>query len=74
MYLLKLNVNRAWLVEGVFTFHYVSIKTVIAVSAPAAEISFTFHYVSIKTQFCQFIPNPAILFTFHYVSIKTHCI
>ena len=32
-----------------FTFHYVSIKSIVVVSASAYVFAFTFHYVSIKS-------------------------
>ena len=57
--------------NGIFTFHYVSIKTDSFDITNNGWIIFTFHYVSIKTG------KPATLdyeingFTFHYVSIKT---
>ena len=34
----------------VFTFHYVSIKTVLYIAYSSLNARFTFHYVSIKTR------------------------
>ena len=50
MYLLKpsggLSIEP---VATLFTFHYVSIKTIFRLRTPRSSPSFTFHYVSIKT-------------------------
>ena len=57
---------------SIFTFHYVSIKSVAQEEKVITNKEFTFHYVSIKSNMCLklvlwcFIP-----FTFHYVSIKS---
>ena len=71
MYLLKLNPGRQSQDRRWFTFHHVSIKTLVAKHYCKVIISFTFHHVSIKTE----SPTPQVdlplQFTFHHVSIKT---
>ena len=50
MYLLKLYFFRLLLMSlSLFTFHYVSIKTLISFFKATTPFLFTFHYVSIKT-------------------------
>ena len=71
MYLLNQlrRVMRAfWL--RTFTFHYVSIKSIAAVTDNKDGI-FTFHYVSIKSWRELELSNIVRSFTFHYVSIKS---
>ena len=73
MYLLKLAPSAVMKTPvSSFTFHHVSIKTIILVTATLITAIFTFHHVSIKT-----LPFPSgffneLTFTFHHVSIKTH--
>ena len=72
MYLLKLIFfSHATNVTQLFTFHYVSIKTVTPAVKTAQFSKFTFHYVSIKTDRKRGACKLWLLFTFHYVSIKT---
>ena len=60
------------LADGFFTFHYVSILTLIFLGSRAKILSiFTFHYVSILTASGGLLMPLAIFFTFHYVSILT---
>ena len=54
-----------------FTFHYVSIKTILCLEIWRIDDFFTFHYVSIKTEERNRDRAVSIFFTFHYVSIKT---
>ena len=49
MYLLKRNSGLFTVSEKLFTFHYVSIKTLDDYYMHQEYYSFTFHYVSIKT-------------------------
>ena len=72
MYLLKQFVLIAVPCEILtFTFHHVSIKTVLGDTDRATEAAFTFHHVSIKTHISAFYCGICVLFTFHHVSIKT---
>ena len=50
MYLLKLQSQNEILMNILFTFHYVSIKTIKLDKIVIIIPEFTFHYVSIKTQ------------------------
>ena len=49
MYLLKPIAGAGGLINSLFTFHYVSIKTNPILCAIPSQSIFTFHYVSIKT-------------------------
>ena len=50
MYLLKrISITSAYRNKVLFTFHHVSIKTLVAKHYCKVIISFTFHHVSIKT-------------------------
>ena len=49
MYLLNRDCDTANLTIVIFTFHYVSIKSVNTTTGTAIGIGFTFHYVSIKS-------------------------
>ena len=72
MYLLKrISITSAYRNKVLFTFHHVSIKTLVAKHYCKVIISFTFHHVSIKTKTyaCCCVFNKS--FTFHHVSIKT---
>ena len=72
MYLLKLFPQRFEILGiNVFTFHYVSIKTLTDMQREMRKVLFTFHYVSIKTSLHTSSAITFPLFTFHYVSIKT---
>ena len=51
MYLLKRVAACCYTGVVVFTFHYVSIKTLWLCAFGISDISFTFHYVSIKTRY-----------------------
>ena len=57
--------------ESLFTFHYVSIKSMEGQDAVQTFNEFTFHYVSIKSQISADSTNKLGIFTFHYVSIKS---
>ena len=73
MYLLKrISITSAYRNKVLFTFHHVSIKTLVAKHYCKVIISFTFHHVSIKTKTyaCCCVFNKS--FTFHHVSIKTY--
>ena len=50
MYLLKLPADRKGIEHPLFTFHYVSIKTISYTLDNMFISVFTFHYVSIKTK------------------------
>ena len=54
-----------------FTFHYVSIKSVIIIKFEFNIYKFTFHYVSIKSVIIIKFEFNIYRFTFHYVSIKS---
>ena len=54
-----------------FTFHHVSIKTLVEQKDIVEQIKFTFHHVSIKTSGEGDTTNTVNSFTFHHVSIKT---
>ena len=58
---------------GSFTFHYVSINTLVTAFITKYYKTFTFHYVSINTGPCGPVGPVAPFFTFHYVSINTEC-
>ena len=57
-----------------FTFHYVSIKSVIIIKFEFNIYRFTFHYVSIKSVIIIKFEFNIYRFTFHYVSIKSKII
>ena len=57
--------------NGLFTFHYVSIKSYLTAVKQDKDAWFTFHYVSIKSFSLICSDVSKILFTFHYVSIKS---
>ena len=71
MYLLNQELTRYSLNLGVFTFHYVSIKSNVATAKNPTSTRFTFHYVSIKSALFTFEFRATGIFTFHYVSIKS---
>ena len=54
-----------------FTFHYVSIKSITDYSNCKKFLEFTFHYVSIKSDGADHYRHYRPQFTFHYVSIKS---
>ena len=52
MYLLKLNTFKELSIKVYeFTFHHVSIKTIVSTWTPPLLLEFTFHHVSIKTKY-----------------------
>ena len=56
----------------IFTFQYVSIKTLYLYGYTYMRIGFTFQYVSIKTIKDTVSDFKKKVFTFQYVSIKTY--
>ena len=54
-----------------FTFHHVSIKTLVVIAVIILVVVFTFHHVSIKTVNAEKTIGVIYKFTFHHVSIKT---
>ena len=72
MYLLKRCKGHTLQFDSVqFTFHHVSIKTLLNLSRKEFYSQFTFHHVSIKTIYCFAASVFVNIFTFHHVSIKT---
>ncbi len=49
MYLLNHEGFTVWITPMEFTFHYVSIKSLINRAVETSKAEFTFHYVSIKS-------------------------
>ena len=71
MYLLKLEQDIKSLTSKIFTFHYVSIKTVLF--APMLQSDFNLHSTMylLKLSGAVGTVTSVATFTFHYVSIKT---
>ena len=72
MYLLNLLGLVFFICYALFTFHYVSIKSVTHLYNDGSITTFTFHYVSIKSAMIHIPRILLFVFTFHYVSIKSH--
>ena len=71
MYLLNPDAHSGRTHGNIFTFHYVSIKSVDVANEIESLLEFTFHYVSIKSVNKCNQGRRARQFTFHYVSIKS---
>ena len=74
MYLLNLALPDNWDYSIAFTFHYVSIKSILCPVGRYSALIFTFHYVSIKSCDCDTANLTIVIFTFHYVSIKSEAL